>query len=209
MPTTANTDRSQRRLILLWIILSFALVLAFLADEWVMTAVKPLNSSPFEDFIHSTIRWLGTGFVQAPAALLMILAGVRLSRRLMRVGGWTLAAFVLSGISANIIKVIVHRPRPWVDKPAPETWLGYLSESAFQSFPSAETTTTFAVAVTIAAWYPSWRIPLLAIAIMVGIARVLVSGHHLSDIVAGAMLGIAVAHWLVRIGRRRGLSDAA
>jgi len=153
--------------------------------------------------INHTIRLLGTGYVQPAVALAMIALGAFVSRRLKQSGAWTLLAFVVSGVSVNILKVLAHRPRPWTTEPPPTTWWGYLHDSSRQSFPSAETATTFAVALTVGAWYPALRVPLVIIAALVGLARVVVGSHHPSDVVAGVVLGLAVSQFLTGIARRR------
>ena len=177
----------------LWLALAVALALSFAVDGPVMALVKPLHDSRVTDLIHATIRWLGTGYVQIPVAVIMIAAGALWSVRLKRAGGWALLAFIISGAAVNILKLLVHRARPYTPDPRPDTWLGYVHNSAFQSFPSAESATTFAVAFTLMGWYPALRWPLTVIALCVGVGRVLVGGHHPSDVMAGAILGVVVA----------------
>jgi 4-amino-4-deoxy-L-arabinose transferase-like glycosyltransferase len=177
---------------------------AFLIDGPVMDAVSPLRGSDIADSLNGTVRRPGTGHFQIPAILLMVLLGALFSCRLLRAGGWALLAFALSAAAANILKVICHRPRPWVDKPLPEAWTGYLYDSGFQSFPSAETATTFAIAASASAFYPRLRLPLYVIAVLVGAARVLVNRHYLSDVAAGAVVGLAVAHFCLHYASRRG-----
>ena len=194
---------ARRRAIFFWVVMAVLLAVGFIIDGPVLAAVKPLHDSGLSDTINHTIRLLGTGYVQPVIALLMIAVGAVAGRRLKQAGFWTLVAFAISGVCVNILKVIVHERRPWVTDPPPASWWGYLHDSRFQSFPSAETATTFAVAITIAAWYPSLRIPLIIVAALIGLARVIVGSHHPSDVVAGAMLGIAVSQSLVTFARRR------
>jgi membrane-associated phospholipid phosphatase len=186
-------DARRRRALLLWLGLAAALGLSFALDGPVMAAVRPVHDSHFADLVGTTIRWLGTGYVQGPLPLIMLACGALWSSRLRRAGLSTLLAFVTSVVAVSVLKVIVHRPRPWVTEAAPAQWSGYLHDSHFHSFPSAESTTTFAVALTIGAWYPGLRAPLVVLAGLVAIGRVIVGAHHPSDVVAGAMLGLAVS----------------
>ena len=78
------------------------------------------------------------------------------------------------------------------------------------SFPSGHATSVFAVAAVFAAFYPrvSWLLYALAAAIALG--RVYLERHYVSDILAGALIGLVVAwalldHPRVR-GRRTGLT---
>ena len=191
------------RTLWLWLALFSALALARLADAFVMQFLEPLNHSPFADLLSNTVRWLGNGKFQIPAMLLMIGVGAILARRVYRAGGWALLAFLVSGAIANIIKVVVHRPRPWVELPPPESWSGYLHTSELQSFPSGDSTTTFAIATVLGLMFPRLRVPLLIVAVIVAIARVLVGSHYPSDVCAGAMLGLAVGRLVARSALRR------
>ncbi len=193
---SANTPKQTKQLVT-WLIFFAALAISFAIDGRVMAWVEPLPNSRIADFIHNTIRWLGTGYIQVPTALIMLAIGGARSKRLKRAGGWTLLSFIIAGAAVNILKPIIHRARPYTTDPRPDNWVGYLQDSAFQSFPSAESATTFAVALTLIGWYPKLRWPLLIIAGCVGVGRVLVGGHHPSDVVAGAMLGAAVAQVLL------------
>ncbi len=205
-PPTHSTQTRSR--FLLWIALLAAVLVGFLIDGPVMEAVGPLRGSGFADFLNETVRRLGTGNFQIPAVLVAILVGVLFSRRLMRAGGWTLLAFALSAAIANIVKVIVHRARPWVAEPPPEAWTGYLHDSGFQSFPSGETATTFAIAGTASAFYPRLRLPLYLLAVLVAAARVLVNRHYPSDVAAGALVGVAAAYICLRWASGRGSLEA-
>jgi len=187
----------------LWAALVCGLLVAFAADSPVMSRVEALQHSTLAGVLSNTVRWLGNGRFQIPALLLLMVAGALLSRRLLRAAWLAFVAFVASGITANLMKVLIHRARPFTSAPQPEQWLGYLRAHDFQSFPSGDSTTTFAIAAVLGAAFPRAQAPLMAVAIIVAAARVLVGSHHPSDVVAGAMLGLAVAHIVLRLARRR------
>jgi len=187
----------------LWVALLVGLAAAFVADGAVTAAVRPLHDSALADFTKQTVRWVGRGDFQAGALLLMVIVGAIASRRVRLAGSWGLLAFAVSGAAASLVKVIVHRPRPWVTEAAPEMWVGYLRAHDFQSFPSGESTASFAIAVAVSGWFPRLRIPLVAAAVAVAAARVLVGSHFPSDAWAGAILGIAVGKWVTALSRRQ------
>jgi undecaprenyl-diphosphatase len=202
----AGPKAARARQLLLWACLVGALLIGFAIDGTVMAAVRPLHHSDLAGVINNTVRWLGNGRLQIPLLLGLALLGVWLSRPLVRAAGWGLLAFVASGAAANVLKVLIHRPRPWVTAPPPETWWGYVEMGEFRSFPSGDASTTFAIATVFAIWYPWLRVPLAATATAVAVGRVLVGSHHPSDVAAGAMLGVGVGQLVMALARRRGRS---
>lgn len=203
-PSRTESAAGGRHSLWLWAVLACGLALSFAADGSVMAAVEPLHDSQFTHVVRHSIRWLGIGYVQILFLVLLMVAGALLRNRATAAGAWTLLAFAISGIAANILKVLVHRPRPWVALPPPETWWGYVRIHEFQSFPSGESTTTFAVAVALAAWYRRLAVPLILVAVVVAAARVVVGNHFPSDVWAGAMLGIGVGRAVAGLAGRRG-----
>jgi len=202
-PTGGQSAATPRRTPWVWIALALGLVGAFALDGPVMAAVRPLHSTHFADFIRHTVRWLGIGYVQAAALLAVVVVGAVLRSRAAGVAGWALLALALSGIGANVLKVLVHRPRPWVTAAPPHAWLGYLRLHELQSFPSGEATTSFAIALVLAGGFPWLRLPLFTVAAIVAAARVMVGDHVPSDVWAGAMVGIAVGQWVLSRARAR------
>jgi undecaprenyl-diphosphatase len=72
------------------------------------------------------------------------------------------------------------------------------------SFPSGHASTVFAVAAVLGILIPLLRWPLLAVATGLALTRVVVRAHFLSDVIAGAAIGIATAWWLRAAFARRG-----
>jgi undecaprenyl-diphosphatase len=172
-------------------------------DGPVMSLVQPLRDSSLSHVLLHTVRWLGIGYVQAGVLLLVIALGAVLRHRAAAAGAWALLALAVSGLAANVLKVLIHRPRPWVSVPPPESWAGYLRLHQLQSFPSGEATTSFAIAFVLGSEFATLRAPLLLAACAVAAARVVVGNHYPSDVWGGAMLGMAVAQWLSHLARSR------
>jgi len=59
--------------------------------------------------------------------------------------------------------------------------------------PSGHATTAFAVAAVLSFWYPRWDAAWLALAAVVGWSRIALGSHFPRNVVAGAILGVAVA----------------
>ena len=115
------------------------------------------------------------------------------------VGISLLAALVMS------IKFLVRRRRPEGE------WGGIYRNTDPHSFPSGHAARAFLIAVVGAALGPAWLGVLLWVwAPLVALARVAMGVHYVSDVIAGAILGVIIAiiglqiyepifHWLTTL----------
>ena len=99
--------------------------------------------------------------------------------------------FGIAGLAAVVftIKFLVRRERPVGD------WGGIYRNSDPHSFPSGHAARAFLIAVIASSVIPlTWLIPVLWIwAPLVALARVAMGVHYVSDVLAGAILGILIA----------------
>jgi undecaprenyl-diphosphatase len=75
----------------------------------------------------------------------------------------------------------------------PHCWATLLPPDQF-SFPSGHSITAFAVAVSLAEFYPALLPGLLFCALSVALSRILLGMHFLSDVVAGGILGALLGY---------------
>lgn len=85
-----------------------------------------------------------------------------------------------------LLKNAIRRHRP-LDLPC------FIVPSDKYSLPSGHTAAAFLVCGLIAAYYPLWLLPALCWAALIGLSRVLLGVHYLTDVVAGALLGLSCA----------------
>jgi undecaprenyl-diphosphatase len=78
----------------------------------------------------------------------------------------------------------------------PHCWSTLLPPDQF-SFPSGHTITAFAVSLSLIAFYPSLTAGLLFCACSIGLSRVLLGMHFLTDVLAGAAIGTLLARLAV------------
>ncbi len=88
------------------------------------------------------------------------------------------------------IKRATGRTRPC--ELEPHCWARLLPPDQF-SFPSGHTITAFAVTVSLSLFYPGLVAGLLFCALSVAASRIVLGMHFLSDVVAGAVIGTALA----------------
>jgi undecaprenyl-diphosphatase len=137
----------------------------------------------------------GDGWLWYGMGLVILLFGG--DERFLAVGAAALAA--ATGITIFLrIKKATGRKRPGAFEP--HCWATLLPPDQF-SFPSGHTITAFAVAVSLSLFYPSLAIGLLFCAISVALSRILLGMHFLSDVLAGAVIGAALAEGSVHLAR--------
>lgn len=84
------------------------------------------------------------------------------------------------------VKRFAGRRRPCEIEP--HCWATQLPPDHF-SFPSGHTMTAFAIAMAWLLFYPTLAFALLFCAFSIGMSRILLGMHFLSDVIAGAVLG--------------------
>ena len=106
---------------------------------------------------------------------------------------WEVVEFVGIGLLAALVLVIKFRVR----RRRPEgEWGRIYRNTDPHSFPSGHAARAFLIAIVASALAPAWLAILLWIwAPLVSLARVAMGVHYISDVVAGAILGIVIA-WL-------------
>lgn len=88
-----------------------------------------------------------------------------------------------------------YRPRPFAAHPGTVHVL--LPHAADSSFPSDHAAAAFAIAVVLVAAHRPWGVAALALAALVGYARIYVGDHYPTDILAGGVVGCAAGILLV------------
>jgi undecaprenyl-diphosphatase len=96
------------------------------------------------------------------------------------------------------VKKATGRKRPCTYEP--HCWARLLPPDQF-SFPSGHTITAFSVAVSLASFYPDAAIGLVFCAASVAVSRIVLGMHFLSDVLAGAAIGTALAYAAVLLLR--------
>lgn len=96
-----------------------------------------------------------------------------------------------AGLAVQIIKNFVGRARPLMllENMGPFSFHPFAFKAYFMSFPSGHTTTAFATAVALSYFMPRWSGRFMVLALLVGISRLILEEHYLSDVLAGAVLG--------------------
>jgi membrane-associated phospholipid phosphatase len=110
-------------------------------------------------------------------------------------------AFLFAFLSAQILKQLTHRHRPYQDIPSnPYLWDGPFESFSNSSFPSGHSMITFAVAAVIATSYSKtiW-VPIVCytIAGLTAASRVYQNDHWFTDVFVGSALGFAIGRTVI------------
>jgi undecaprenyl-diphosphatase len=149
-----------------------------------------------------------SGWFLIPLGALLVAIALVLSPPLSRLGqlvlaslsvrlGFLFLAIALPGAVVTVAKRIVGRARPVVAGEDVFLYKFFLWRADYASFPSGHATTAFSVAVAFGALWPRLRPLLWTYAIAIALSRIIVTAHHPSDVLAGAIAG-AVGALLVR-----------
>jgi undecaprenyl-diphosphatase len=124
--------------------------------------------------------WYGLG------GILLVFGGAQRFEAVSAAG-----AAALTGVLVfKTIKLISQRPRPC--QLEPHCWSKVLPPDRF-SFPSGHTMTAFSIALVVSYFYPPLEGLLFFLAISIAASRIVLGMHFLSDVLAGMVLGVALA----------------
>ncbi|MDD5193437.1 MAG: phosphatase PAP2 family protein [Candidatus Nanoarchaeia archaeon] len=120
---------------------------------------------------------------------------------------WIVPLWISIGLSYLIniiIKVVIHRPRPFQDGITPLIGASlYLIRDAMYlwdfSFPSGHAVLVFAVLPILNKEFKIFRWIWLAFAVLVCFSRLYFGMHYLSDVLAGAVIGYSIGLLMIKI----------
>jgi membrane-associated phospholipid phosphatase len=151
------------------------------------------------DTFFQNYTLLGDGVFSIAIFLLLLLAD-KIPLALQVITG-----YLFSGIISQIIKHLVHAPRPHaiITNAEYPYFIEGVTLSGMNSFPSGHTTSVFALAVLLALNTTDKRISLIYLitAIITGYSRIYLGQHFLADVTTGALIGTLsalVVYWYLR-----------
>lgn len=168
-----------------------------------MRAITDVGQSHWY-LVPAALLFLGAAFVDWRAA------GFRGRRRLVLLfgqAGFAFAAIALSGLLANLVKIVVGRARPVLfDQVGPHHFEPFTVGYSYASFPSGHATTVGAVTALLCLWFPRYTWLWAAIGVFLAATRVVATAHYLSDIAGGFLLGLGFTILAARFLAGRGVA---
>jgi undecaprenyl-diphosphatase len=185
----------KRGIALYWLIgiaiAGMAIALSLHFDESVRDFIMQHQNAVMRNFMRY-VSLLGDWPTHAAIGLIfLILAWRRGNKEWTRILMAMLLAMMLAGVVGTAVKRIVPRARPSVHADA--RWGGPRFSTKYHSFPSGHvgaSSAFFGVLIIARRRVGLWCLP---IPILIGISRMYLGAHHLSDVVCAALLGILCA----------------
>lgn len=132
-------------------------------------------------------------------AIFILFSGYEWRKRFEALGVVLVSVFIARGVITELIRFFYHRPRPFIDLP-----IQPLFTDPAWSFPSGHATFFFALATSVYLYNKKWGIGFYIATILMTISRVVAGIHYPSDIIAGALIGIAVVYTTFYFVRKLG-----
>ena len=178
---------------------ALAIALGFYFDDTVRDFMVEDQTPALRSFMRYVSLFGDWPLHTALGLLLLVIAWIRDSKKWTRIFLAMLIAMSLAGVTGNVIKRTIPRPRPSVHTDM--RWGGSRFSSKYHSFPSGHVDASTAFFCTL--FLANRRIGLACflIPILIGLSRMYLGAHYLSDVVCAAVLGIfcalIVAHFLL------------
>ena len=195
--TEITSSRFPRIWIALVAVALFALIAAFFLDH-AAAAWIGAHSSPELKKVMQTVSRVGDWPAHVIAGLIGIaIAFVVKSKMWMRIFLAMIIALALAGVTGRAVKFATGRARPSIKTEV--HWNGPRFSSKYHAFPSGHVAASTAFFVTLFIARKRIGAPLLLIPVLIGLSRMVVGAHYLSDVTFAAILGVIsallAAHW--------------
>ena len=181
-------------------IAALAIALGFYFDDTLRDFMAEHQTPALRSFMRYVSLFGDWPLHTALGLLLLAIAWIRDSKKWTRIFLAMLIAMSLAGVTGNVIKRTIPRPRPSVHTDM--SWGGPRFNSKYHSFPSGHVDASTAFFCTLFLANRRIGFACLPIPILIGLSRMYLGAHYLSDVVCAAVLGILcalfVAHFLFR-----------
>jgi undecaprenyl-diphosphatase len=154
---------------------------AIALDTVIFLAFNSIASS-FLDSAFVMITYLGSSIFWLLTIILLWM------EKRKKASIYLMIAFIIDTFSLALLKTFFHRPRPSQN-------LSDIKQLSFDidlgpSFPSGHTQRAFSGAAILGALFEKFRLPLIIMAVLVGVSRIYTGVHYPLDVLAGALNGI-------------------
>ena len=189
-----------------------ATTLAFVYDDEIFNYIDKTFTNSQSNTISQYSDIYGEELFIVPSiALTYGIGAIAKDTRLKNMSLATLQSFIFAELASAGIKVLTCRERPDANSQQPtansQSWLGPFATFESTSFVSGHSTRAFALATTVAGFYPEKKwigIVSYSLATMTSVGRVISKEHWTSDVIVGAALGYFIGRGVVKFNEKIG-----
>jgi undecaprenyl-diphosphatase len=156
-------------------------------DAAICLRIYGWNGRAILDRIMKYSSWIGEGYVYPVVGLIVLFLDFPAASAFFKVMA---VGFAMELIIQKILKHGLKRMRPCFSIPGIRNLVAL--PDVF-SFPSGHTAGAFLMAFLIGSGYPPLAVPVFSLAALIGFSRIYNGVHYPSDVLAGAVLGLACA----------------
>ena len=182
-----------------------ATTLAFVYDDEIFNYIDKTFTNSQSNTISQYSDIYGEELFIIPSIALTYGIGViAKDTRLKNMSLATLQSFIFAEVASAGIKVLTCRERPDANS---QSWLGPFATFESTSFVSGHSTRAFALATTVAGFYPEKKwigIVSYSLATATSLGRVISKEHWTSDVIVGAALGYFIGRGVVKFNEKIG-----
>ena len=203
---SADTKHLNRKdKIVIWSLLMavaiFAILMAWpslynVLHQFDIKALKSVNSNRFESLDPFFLLITNTSSMLCVIiTCLILLAGSLMKKRALVLKGWQLlVTFLTSFVFIKTLKYLIGRDRPFITY----DFLDKLAHAESMSFPSGHTFEAFAFATAVVLQFknPWLKYVIFLWAVLVGLSRMVLGMHYLSDVLGGLIFGILSGYFV-------------
>lgn len=165
----------------------------FVLDPYLTNWMSAFEND-FFNFIFSIVTFFGSVYFVTPILILMFFGYFYFKKKNKKISSGLLfisLSIIISWTITKILKVLFARYRPEAYLIDNLYGFSYFSfEFLENSFPSGHTTVAFAMMFSISYIFPKYRWLLMFLAALVGLSRIALGYHFLSDVIFGAFIGL-------------------
>jgi len=176
------------------------LAVSFFLDDAVLAFMKTHTTPAVLAFGRFGSHYGQWNWLMVPCLIVGIAAWLRRDAATLRVLCVMVIVSILAGLGANVVRATTGRTRPNAPASVEQGWHGprangewVVIKHEYNAFPSAHAAASMGLLFPLLLLRKRIGWLLMPVPILIGAARICVGAHHLSDVVAGALLGIIIA----------------
>lgn len=189
-------NKGNKNLAILFIVLSFAVILSFIFDNLIVQSISKLRNIFLDEV------FLGLTFISSEIIIFFSLTTLFLWREHKR--KWILPLWFtlfFSALISFILKIMVQRARPFqLDLVSiSEAFISKSYEIWNFSFPSFQTMLVFSALPILSKEFRKIKWVWVVFAVLVAFSRVYFGVHFLSDVIMGGILGYLIGVFMIKL----------